>query len=149
MGAIVSDATCLIGLHNIGKIDLLPRIFSKILIPPAVEREFGEAVVIAETLAPSDRNLVNSLALFLGAGESEAIALALEQNIPIILDDKKARMTAESMGLKIVGTVGILLLAKRKQFVPEISPILRELERTGFYISANVKKQALEMAGEN
>ncbi len=148
MGAIVSDATCLIGLHNVGKLDVLPKIFSKILIPPAVEREFGGVIELTETIPPSDHNLVNSLALFLGAGESEAIALALEQNAPIILDDKKARMTADSMGLKILGTVGILLLAKRKRLVSEISPLLQELERTGFYMSANLKEQALELAGE-
>jgi uncharacterized protein len=59
--AIVSDATCLIGLNNIGKLDLLPKLYSKVIIPPAVEREYGSQVPFAEVISPSDINLVRSL----------------------------------------------------------------------------------------
>jgi len=102
---IVSDASCLIGLSNIGKLDILSKLYSRILIPPAVEKEYGDIVPQAEVIAPSDMNIVRSLGLFLGAGESEAIALAIELDTAIILDDKKARSFPEGMGLHPIGTV--------------------------------------------
>jgi predicted nucleic acid-binding protein len=146
--AIVSDASCLIGLSNIGKIDILSKLYSKVIIPPAVEREYGGHVPFTEVIAPSDNDLVRSLGLFLGAGESEAIALAVELDAAIILDDKKARTVAEGMGLHPVGTVGILLLAKREQLIHSLTQTIDELERNGFYISAGVKQQAIKLAGE-
>ena len=96
---IVADASCLIGLQNCGKLDILPKIYSEILIPPAVAREFGDVVSFARITSPTDDYLVRSLRFILGSGESEAIALAMELQSAIILDDKKARSVAEGMGL--------------------------------------------------
>jgi predicted nucleic acid-binding protein len=146
--AIVSDASCLIGLSNIGKLHILSKLYSKVIIPPAVEREYGGRVPFAEVIAPSDNDLVRSLGLFLGAGESEAIALAIELSTTIILDDKKARTTAEGMGLHPVGTVGILLRAKRERLIQSLTHTIDELEQNGFYVSASVKQQAIILAGE-
>lgn len=148
MGAIVSDATCLIGLHHIGKLDLLPKLFSKVLIPPAVRHEVGFDIEKVDLLAPLDTNLANSLKLVLGAGESEAITLALELALPIVLDEKKARTIAEAMGLKILGTVGLLVLAKKQNLLQSVSSLLHDLEATGFYMSTSLKEQALQGAGE-
>jgi predicted nucleic acid-binding protein len=146
--AIISDASCLIGLSNIGKLDILSKLYSKVIIPPAVEREYGNHVPFTEVIRPSDNDLVRSLGLFLGAGESEAIALALEWSAAIILDDKKARSVAEGMGLRPVGTVGILLLAKRERLIQSLTQTIDELEKNGFYVSASVKQQAIKLAGE-
>ncbi len=146
--AIVSDASCLIGLSNIGKLDILSKLYSKIIIPPAVEREYGGRVPFTEVVAPSDNDLVRSLGLLLGAGESEAIALAMELTAAIILDDKKARTVAEGMGLHPVGTVGILLLAKRERLIQSLTQTIGELEQNGFYINGSVKQQAIRLAGE-
>ena len=145
---IVSDASCLIGLSNIGKLDILPKLYSRIFIPPAVEKEYGDRVPFVEVIAPLDVNLVHSLELFLGAGESEAIALAIELSTTIILDDKKARTAAEGMGLQPIGTTGIIILAKREGLIQSLTSTIEELESTGFYISASVKQQALKLAGE-
>jgi predicted nucleic acid-binding protein len=145
---IVSDASCLIGLSNIGKLDILSRLYSRVLIPPAVQKEFGDIVPLAEVIAPSDNDLVRSLGLFLGAGESEAIALAIELGTAIILDDKKARSVAEGMGLHPIGTVGILLHAKDEQLIQSVKEAIHELELNGFYVSAAVKQQAIRLAGE-
>ncbi len=86
--------------------------------------------------------------MVLGAGESEAITLALELALPIVLDEKKARTIAEAMGLKILGTVGLLVLAKKQNLLQSVSSLLHDLEATGFYMSTSLKEQALQGAGE-
>jgi len=84
----------------------------------------------------------------LGAGESEAIALAIELSAAIILDDKKARTVAEVMGLHPVVTVVFLLLAKRERLIQSLTRTIGELEQNGFYISTALKQQAIRLAGE-
>ncbi|WP_228021622.1 DUF3368 domain-containing protein [Vasconcelosia minhoensis] len=84
-----------------------------------------------------------------GAGESEAIALALEiKNIPVLLDDKKARRIAKQLGLQVTGTVGMLLKAKKQGIVSAIEPILDALENVDFRVSSELRTLALELANE-
>lgn len=68
--------------------------------------------------------------------------------LPLLLDDKKARRIAQEMGLEILGTVGMLLRAKRQGIVPTIKPILDDLERVDFRISIALRQRALELAQE-
>ena len=85
----------------------------------------------------------------LGAGETDALALALELNPDrILLDDRQARRLGASFELPIVGTAGILLDAKRAGLVTEVKPSLEALLRVGFYISVPVLEQILTDAGE-
>lgn len=81
-------------------------------------------------------------------GEAEAIALAAERQYRIILDDRRARDLAHRMGLKVIGTVGILIRAKRVGLLTWISPVLNELVEKGFRLSEDLKREALHMAGE-
>ena len=145
---IVADTSCLIGLDNIGKLDLLSKLYSEILVPPTVEQEFGAPISFAEVCIPRNKDLVHSLRLVVGPGESEAIALAKEEHCSIILDDKKARLIAEELGLAVIGTVGILLKAKQSEHITLLSETLARLEKDGFYISVAVKREALRLGGE-
>lgn len=81
-------------------------------------------------------------------GEAEAIALAAERKWRIVLDDRRARDVAERMGLKIIGTVGILIWAKRAKILPWIKPLLNELTEKGFHLSEALKREALSLVGE-
>jgi hypothetical protein len=145
---IVVDTSCLIGLDKIGKLVLLPALFDKVLIPPAVFLEFGIEAPFAELVSPKDVDLVKAIGFQLGGGESEAIALALEMKSPIILDDRRARAVGERMGLACIGTVGVLMRAKLKNLTPSLKQCLDDLERRGFYVSQSVKEQALRLVGE-
>ena len=148
-GVIVADASCLIGLDNISKLQTLTKLYSDILIPPAVRMEFGKDLPFAQIISPQDKELIRSLSIMLGAGESEAIALAIEKATSIILDDKKARSVAEGMGLNSIGTVGILIKAKLGNHIHSLEFTLNDLENEGFFVSSSVKQQALKMVGEN
>ena len=85
----------------------------------------------------------------MGDGESEAIALAMElDDVVLVLDDKKARRIAKQLDLKVIGTVGLLLRAKKRGIVAEIKPVLDALQNAGFRIAAPLYQKALKLASE-
>lgn len=147
---IVSNSAGLIALERIERLDLLPQVYSTIWIPPAVSGEIGFVTDWLQVQAVKNLALVKTLRTQVGAGESEAITLALEiEDIPVLLDDKKARRIAEQLGLQVAGTIGLLLKAKQQGVVPAIKSILDELEAVDFRISTGLRSRALELAEES
>ncbi len=155
---VVSDSSPLIALSSVDRLDLMQLKFETIIIPVSVRDEImGTAAKITVELPsfirvePVAAELpVRFLKLNLHAGESEAIALALERGIQgIILDDKQARETADELGLKVIGTLGVLILAKRKGFLSEVRPIMAQIiERVNFRIAPSVLNRALSLIDE-
>ena len=156
---VVSNSTCIIALLRVGKLTILKDLFGRILIPEEVYREIyvgGKEGFVEfkkadffEVKKIENKRLFNLLRGLIDDGEAASIILALEENTGlIILDDKDARKIAEKLGLKVTGTAGILLLAKKKGIVKEIKPILEEIRVNGFYLSDNVIKIVLKEAGE-
>lgn len=81
--------------------------------------------------------------------EASAIALAMEtDNSLIILDDYKARKTADYNGLKVVGTIGIIIKAKQLGLIPTIKPLLEKISKTNFRLSKELEQEALKLAAE-
>ena len=147
--SIVSNSACLIALERIEQLNLLPQVYPSIWIPQAVKREIGFLTDWLQVQTVQNQALVSTLRTQVGAGESEAIALALEiKNVPVLLDDKKARRIAEQLNLQVTGTVGLLLKAKKKSVIPAIRPILDALEEVDFRISSKLRTRALELAKE-
>ena len=159
---VVSNATPLIGLAKIGQLALLRELLGTILIPQAVYEEVvtrapdrpGAIEVRQATWIrvriPADQAKVNYLRADLDPGEAEALILAEELNADLILlDEPKARLAAELLGLRFMGTVGVLLLAKRMGKITAIRPLLDELRAKKFHISERVYQAALSQAGES
>ena len=144
----IADSTCLIGLERIGKLDLLKFLFEPILIPPKVQEEFGVTVEWLNVQTPSNQMLVNALKFVVDEGEAEAIALALENDWRLIVDDRKARTWAKRLGIKVIGTAGILVRAKRAGLVPSVKPLLESLKQTGFHLSPDLVTEVLRLVGE-
>ena len=68
-------------------------------------------------------------------GEASAIALAIElSDSVVILDDYKARKFAESLGIQIIGTIGIIIKSKRQGVIESIKPFLQKIRQTDFLI---------------
>jgi predicted nucleic acid-binding protein len=85
----------------------------------------------------------------LGAGEWEALALAIELKADwIILDDLPARRSAQAAGLNVIGTLGTLVTAKRTGLLKLIRPELDALLRTSFFLSPRLYDEVLQAAGE-
>ena len=89
-----------------------------------------------------DKDLVNLLRHDLGAGEAEAIALARECNADFLLiDERLGRSAAKSLGLKVVGLVGILIEARDRCLIPDAESLMNRLhEEAGFWISEDLRK---------
>lgn len=155
---IVSNSSPLIALLSIDKIDILERLFGKILIPPAVHNEVfgssaGQTAVLPDFINPvtlPSETASRFLAMSLHQGESEAIALAIDKGADgIILDDKQARETAARLGLRVIGTLGILILAKEKGYIDEVRMLMIQLmERINFRIAPTVLNRALASINE-
>jgi predicted nucleic acid-binding protein len=144
----VIDCACLIGLERIGRLDLLPALLHPVFAPPAVIREFGSRPAWLVEEAPKDIGMVAALRLIVDPGESEAITLAYEKQLRIILDDLKGRQAAQRLGLAVTGTVGLLLKARQKVIIPAIRPLLDALQAQQFRISAELRAEALRLANE-
>jgi predicted nucleic acid-binding protein len=148
----VSDSSSLIALWQIGLIDRIAPLFATFLIPPAVAFEITPSVgslTWAEIQALADALDARILRAGLGAGETEAIALAMERTADrVILDDLKARRLAISLGLPVGGTRGLLVDAKHAGLINEITPWIEDLLQVGFHLSLQVVDQILQDAGE-
>ena len=145
---VVTDSTCLIGLERIQRLDLLSALFETVSIPPEVEREFGVSYDWLHVEIPTNLAAIEALKLIVDAGEAEAIALAVEKQEKIILDDQQARTVAKRLGIKIIGTVGCLLRAKQIGLITAVRPEIEALENAGFYLSEALKTEALRLAVE-
>lgn len=133
----VADTSVLIALEKLDLTELLCKIYSEVVLPEAVIHEYGTP----DFPCFSVRKVKNPLAdilfknLNLGRGESEVIALGSETSMRVLIDDSKARKFAESLGLKVAGTIGILLKAENSGFIPSAYKQAGELKKKGFYIS--------------
>lgn len=85
----------------------------------------------------------------LGPGESSVIALALATpSAEVVLDDAAARRCARGLGIPVRGTVGVLILAKKRGLIPAVKGRLQELRTNGFFIDDALLAEAIRIAGE-
>lgn len=142
----------MIGLAQIGRLGFLPDLFGAVLVPPAVRRETSRAVGPRTWLverAPARPVDPRVLTPTLGAGETEAIGLALELGVPtVIVDERAGRRLAAAVGLDVVGTVGILLRAKQRGLVGAVRPELDALLEAGFFVAMSLYRDTVVRAGE-
>lgn len=157
----MSDSTPLIHLAKMGRLKLLREFFGEIIIPEAVYRECvleggdsEDALAIKNAKwikveKISDEKLKRAIMLELDEGESEAIVLAIERNAELILiDDYDGREVARALGLKVVGTIGVLLRAKLLGKIESLREELERLKATGFWLSEELYERILKEAGE-
>jgi len=146
--AAVLDTACLIGLERLGRLELIPRLLSAAVVPPAVAEEFGplpDGVTLGNL---TDLRLAETLRLVLDPGEAEVIALASQLGFRAILDDRKARLLAAQLNIPVTGTVGLLLKAKQEGHIPALRPLLDNLSHAGFHLALALRAEALRLAGE-
>lgn len=152
---VVSDASPLIALDSINKLELLPLLYKQVLIPPRVYEEAGTNSLHAVswlTVVPVEDNpfIIDLLAQGLDRGEAEAIALALQVKAQkLIIDERRGRSVAERLGLELIGTLGLLVKAKQAHLVDEVRPLIDTLIQTiSFRISPALYAQILGDCGE-
>ena len=139
---IVSDSTTLIILSDLKRLDLLSNLFKEVIIPQSVYDEITvkQPLVSApfiHTRTVDESKLLTTLLSLLDRGESEAIALAVEMEMPLIIDEKKGRKIARNLHVNIIGLLGILYLNIQKGFLTqtEAQTFLKDAVLHGYRIS--------------
>jgi hypothetical protein len=159
-GVVVCDTGPLIALSIIDHLQILQPLFRRVVVPRAVldevsaggaDRPGSQAILGAdwfEILADVKPDPL--LAAELGAGEAAVIASAYEIGARLVLlDDRKARRIA--MGayeLRVIGSAGVLVFAKRAGSIPAVRPLLDAMIDRGYYLSQRLVDQATIAAGE-
>jgi predicted nucleic acid-binding protein len=157
---LISNTSPLQYLFQLGMLHILPALAHQIIIPPAVVdelqagREAGvnlpnptalDWLVMRQPVSASATRLVTDL----GPGETEVLMLAIEAADPIVIfDDMLARRMARSLGIRLTGTLGLLLDAKRAGLIPTVSPLLDRLQSLRFRLAPHTRAVVLELAGE-
>ncbi len=159
---VVADAGPLIHLSLIGRLDLLPALYGRILVPELVYREVVDlgadlpgsvelraADWVDRSPHPPDHPLFPLLRSQLDPGEAAALCLAADRVAELILsDDRQARLAAERLGFPIKGTLGLLIEAKRRGEIDLLAPALTELKIRGTWLSDRLVARVLSEVGE-
>lgn len=156
---IVADSSPLISFAIIDQLELLNKIYDRVLVPQAVYNEVTQedkpfSNDIKKFLENNieivnNRTAVDILNDEIDLGESEAIVLALEKGIKaILIDDNKGRKRARLKGLKVIGTLGTLIRAKNLGYINEVKPLMDKLTDYNIRISKELYKQVLEITDE-
>jgi predicted nucleic acid-binding protein len=161
---VVSDTSPLLGLYAIGHLELLREQFGEIFIPQSVltelkmETDFRGTDAIQQAMSQGwllpreiqNKPLAKSLLLELHKGEAEAITLAIDLGLDmVVMDERIGRDRAKALGLKTVGILGVLLNAKRHGKINSVGEAMKALRREiGFFISESLYQEILKQANE-
>ncbi len=147
---VISDASCLIALNNIGSLNILKDLYNEVIITNEVKNEFGESL-------PNWINIVkvqnlqkkSELEEVLDKGEASSIALSLEiEDSILIIDELKGRKIASSLNIKIIGTIGILILAYKKGLIKDLITVILKLVNNGFRLSDSLLNRIIDQFGK-
>lgn len=146
---IIADTSCLVLLEKIDELDILRKLYGKIIITPVIANEFGsELPGWMEVRKTKDQKYQRLLETNIDPGEASAIALAVEIGGLLILDDRKARKLALELQLDITGTLGILLDATHNGYISSFENILNRIKQTNFHLSDELEQKLLELANK-
>jgi len=155
---VISNTTPIISLASINRLDLLEKMFSKIVIPEAVYNEikakqhYGYSEIdnaFIEVQKITGYLYKDFLLKELDAGEAETIILAKEMNADfVIIDESLGYKIANNVGLTAIRTLSILLKAKEKGYIFQLKPLLDQMINNGRWYSNNVYQAILMQANE-
>ena len=156
----IANASPLILLGKTDNLDLLDTLADVVAVPQAVVNEIGAKSDGTPILQLLNRNpafsIVNDevvspdiLSWDLGAGETQVIANAQRYGADrVVIDDTEARRCARSMGLQVIGTLGVVGRAKSTGKIQRAAPVIERLRETGMYVSKELVKLILQEVGE-
>lgn len=152
---IVSDSSPIIILSKIRILDLLKKLYNDIFIPEEVYDEvvsgesYGDEIIYFKSFKFEVVKVKKKLIFeWLGKGEESAINLALDKKSLLLVDDYVARQIAKNLGLKVIGTLGLLLIFLRRKFISyeEFKDLLNKLIENNFRMSIEIYNEVLNEA---
>ncbi len=154
---IISDTGPLVVLFKTDLLFLLKEIYQEVLVPEAVKTELirkPEGIILFKNnpwikfKKATDRESMRVLSLIVDLGEAESIALALELNSMILIDERKGRSYARNLNLEVRGTLGLFLEAKKKDIVKSVTECVDKLKKAGYYLDDELIEVLLIKSGE-
>ena len=157
---VISNTSPIFYLHRLRRLDLLQKLYQEIIVPKAVVAELeagrrqGEDVPEIDSYEWIKIRAIRSpqilgLSTDFGPGETEVLALALEESDSLaIIDEKLARKIARLRGLRVTGTAGVLLKANQEGHILAVKPFIDRLQEIHFHLSDNVRTLILSIAEE-
>ncbi len=158
MKVVIADTGVLISLIHIKQLDLIEEIFGEYYIAKAVwielnnydNPDFDKGELNKVKTKVKEIHSKNYLSTIMDYGEAESSILYEELNADFLLiDDNKARKIAESLDINCIGTLGLLLEAKKQNLLNELKPIFEILLTTGRYFSKILLNGILDKLGED
>jgi predicted nucleic acid-binding protein len=158
--ALVVNASPLIFLARIDRLDLLVSLAKLLVVPEAVIREIqagsdrdgtaDQLKALPSIIQADDRPLPERIRLWdLGAGESQVLAHGLERpGSEVVLDDLAARRCARSLDLPMIGTLGVVILCRRRGVISAARPVIEALVAAGLRLKPALMDGALAKVGE-
>ena len=146
MPKVISNTSCLIVLDNIDMLGILKDLYGSIIITKEVSEEFSKTIPDwIDVREGNDKKYLELMKNFVDLGEASTIALAVEvDNNITILDDLKARKIAKKLNIKMTGTLGVIINAKKKNIISSTKEVLNKLKDAGFRISKEIENEILK-----
>lgn len=157
---IVVNTSPWIALSVCGQVPLLRKLYTNVYVPFSVKEELlagGKQGIGVNELKECPWLKIEKVIDFekvrllyeLEQGEAEVIVLAKEKKIKkVLIDEKVARLQARILGLDVIGTLGLLLKAKRKGLVSSIKPLIKKILDNDIWIKDEIVQGILRDAGE-
>jgi predicted nucleic acid-binding protein len=160
---VVSDTSPILNLARIGRLELLPLLYQRVLIPSAVleeltasKKDLSSAIDLASepwliVASVKSQTRVRELREYLDSGEAEAIVLAVEWRADLVLvDERRGRRTATAAGLRVTGLLGVVAGAKRAGLIGLGKPVVDELiEIARFWMGSDLYAEVLAELDES
>jgi len=158
--SMVADAGPILSFARANRFDLLRQVVDALIIPDAVYDDIvirgtgkpgAEEVVQASWIhrrSVQDRTLVDQLPAKLHLGEREALALARELGMVLLIDEREARRAAAQYQIVHIGSLRILAEAKQRELLPAVKPVLDALMTAGMFIDESLYHSFLGAQGE-
>jgi len=169
---VIADAGPLIALARIDHLALLGKLFGSVSVTSIVADEvlqggdFPDRSMLSQAFSqtwlqrvnvdsPSQLSQTKSLMNLhqIDAGEAGSMVLAQQAQTEggqalLVMDDLRGRNAAQHARLHVIGTAGVLLLAKQQGQVTHVKPLLLDLRQNGYFLSQRLIDSALQQAGE-
>ncbi len=152
---IIGDSSALIALSVVNRLELLEQLYENLYVPQAV---FDEVTQVGRPQSDKLRRFLQSRVkrvelnltkLGLGLGELEAITLYKKLDAEVLLiDDNRAKKYAVLNGVRVIGSLGILIKAKEEGYIEQVKPLVEEIMKSEVYISDKLMWKVLEIYGE-
>lgn len=152
MPEVFANTTPLQYLHRLRRLEGLGQFYGRVVVPVAVadELEVGRQLAAHSWIEVRRPPIpMPVFPRFIHCGEAEVLALAQAAGEAlVIIDDGLARAHARELGLRVTGTLGVILRAKRERQIAAVGPLLEQLRTEGFRIAPATLSEVLRLADE-